>query len=86
MPATGVVRAQHTAPVLGDNRRMDVPSPCIDVCSLDGKDICLGCGRHIDEIVAWSNSAPEVKLRIVAAARERLTQMQVWPPSRSAQS
>ena len=65
---------------------MDVPSPCIDVCSLDSKDICLGCGRHIDEIVSWSNSAPEVKLRVVAAARERLAQMQVWPQGKSAQS
>ncbi|MDB5976465.1 MAG: hypothetical protein JWR07_3225 [Nevskia sp.] len=71
---------------LGDNMGMDVPSPCIDVCSLDDKDICLGCGRHIDEIVAWSNSAPEVKLRVVAVARERLATMKVWPPSRSAQS
>ncbi|MFI4981936.1 MAG: DUF1289 domain-containing protein [Nevskiales bacterium] len=65
---------------------MDVPSPCIDVCSLDGKDICLGCGRHIDEIVAWSNSAPEVKLRIVTAARERLAQMNVWPRGNTARS
>jgi len=65
---------------------MDVPSPCIDVCSLDSKDICLGCGRHIDEIVNWSVSTPEIKLRVVAAARERLALMQPQPLGKAARS
>jgi predicted Fe-S protein YdhL (DUF1289 family) len=51
---------------------MDVPSPCIDVCSLNRDDVCVGCGRHIDEITAWSGAEAAVKLRIVAAARARL--------------
>jgi predicted Fe-S protein YdhL (DUF1289 family) len=67
---------------------MDVPSPCIDVCTLDRRDVCLGCGRHIDEIAAWGSAAPELKLRIVAAARERMALMQPQPQplGKSAQS
>jgi predicted Fe-S protein YdhL (DUF1289 family) len=60
---------------LGDNARMDVPSPCIKVCVLGGDQVCLGCGRHIDEIAAWGSAAPALKLRIVAAARERLARI-----------
>jgi uncharacterized protein len=54
---------------------MDVPSPCINVCTLDDDEICVGCGRHIGEIAAWGGAAPAVRLRIVAAARERLARM-----------
>jgi len=27
-------------------------SPCVGVCQLDVRNVCIGCGRHIDEIVA----------------------------------
>jgi predicted Fe-S protein YdhL (DUF1289 family) len=27
-------------------------SPCVGVCKLDARDVCVGCGRHIDEIAA----------------------------------
>jgi len=26
-------------------------SPCIGVCTLNEDNICIGCGRHIDEII-----------------------------------
>ena len=61
---------------MGDNRPMEVPSPCIDICTLDPRDVCVGCGRHVDEIAAWGTETPQTKLLIVAAARERLEQMQ----------
>ena len=54
---------------------MEIPSPCIDICTLDERNICVGCGRHIDEIAAWGSAAADTKLLIVAAARERLEQM-----------
>ncbi|MGI1945785.1 DUF1289 domain-containing protein [Shewanella glacialipiscicola] len=28
-------------------------NPCIGRCCLDQQDICLGCFRHLDEILAW---------------------------------
>jgi uncharacterized protein len=54
---------------------MEIPSPCIDICTLDDRNVCVGCGRHIDEIAAWGAAAADTKLLIVAAARERLEQM-----------
>jgi predicted Fe-S protein YdhL (DUF1289 family) len=33
---------------------LDPASPCIRVCVLDAHGYCMGCERHIDEIVAWS--------------------------------
>ncbi|QYK14557.1 DUF1289 domain-containing protein [Shewanella rhizosphaerae] len=29
-------------------------SPCVARCGLNEADICMGCFRHIDEIVGWS--------------------------------
>jgi predicted Fe-S protein YdhL (DUF1289 family) len=55
---------------------MEVPSPCIDICTLGRGDVCVGCGRHIDEIAVWGGLAPAEKLRVVAASRERLAQLQ----------
>jgi predicted Fe-S protein YdhL (DUF1289 family) len=57
---------------------MEVKSPCINVCTLDPANVCLGCGRHIDEIAVWGSATPELKLRIVDAARRRLEAMK--PP------
>ncbi|QYJ87612.1 DUF1289 domain-containing protein [Shewanella mesophila] len=35
-------------------------SPCVARCGLNDDEICMGCFRHIDEIVGWS-SASEIK-------------------------
>ena len=29
-------------------------SPCTLVCTLDERNVCLGCRRTLDEIVAWA--------------------------------
>jgi predicted Fe-S protein YdhL (DUF1289 family) len=30
-------------------------SPCVARCGLNEDDYCMGCLRHINEIVAWSS-------------------------------
>lgn len=45
-----------------------VPSPCIRRCCLDADDICLGCGRHIQEIIRWHEAGDEERRAILAAA------------------
>lgn len=30
-----------------------IKSPCVHICCLDEKDICLGCYRSCDEICKW---------------------------------
>lgn len=39
-------------------RRLIAESPCIGVCTLDGGDVCRGCGRSSSEIAAWGTLGP----------------------------
>ena len=59
-----------------------VASPCVRNCCLDERDVCLGCGRSLDEIRVWSESDDAGRLRILerAAARraEREARQRVW--------
>ncbi|HEX9463426.1 MAG TPA: DUF1289 domain-containing protein [Alphaproteobacteria bacterium] len=46
-------------------------SPCIGVCELDGNtQRCVGCGRTMDEIAAWS-SLTDTERREILARLER---------------
>ena len=47
-------------------------SPCNQVCTLDDRDVCLGCGRTIDEIAAWGTLPLAARIAILAALPERL--------------
>lgn len=48
-----------------------IQSPCIRACCLDQQDICLGCYRHIDEIVGWQNRSEEEKKKILINCQTR---------------
>ncbi len=47
------------------------PSPCIRVCTLDENDVCVGCRRTLDEIVAWAGLSPEEQHAVIARLAER---------------
>ncbi|WP_074497912.1 MULTISPECIES: DUF1289 domain-containing protein [Thalassotalea] len=47
-------------------------SPCIRNCCLDNKDVCIGCGRHVDEIVGWRNFSDAQKYQILDRCVERV--------------
>lgn len=49
-----------------------VASPCVGVCALNMAAICLGCGRHIDEIAAWSQLGEVAKQAVVARSAARM--------------
>ncbi|HGE6115813.1 TPA: DUF1289 domain-containing protein [Vibrio cholerae] len=40
-------------------------SPCVRHCCLDDKDICIGCGRTLDEICRWSSATNGEKQEIL---------------------
>jgi len=50
-------------------------SPCVALCTLDDDNICVGCGRTLDEISRWSTMGPagqrDVLARLARAADER---------------
>ncbi len=39
-----------------------VPSPCVEICRLDARGVCVGCNRTLGEIEEWSG-ASEVRRR-----------------------
>jgi len=51
-----------------------VPSPCVDICALDKKDICIGCGRSADEILGWGVMTNEQKRQVLKNISQRYQQ------------
>ncbi|MGH8166046.1 MAG: DUF1289 domain-containing protein [Woeseiaceae bacterium] len=47
------------------------PSPCIDICTLDDDNVCIGCKRTIGEIVSWSTMTADQQWQVVNALPER---------------
>jgi predicted Fe-S protein YdhL (DUF1289 family) len=48
-----------------------VKSPCINICSLDHNEICMGCHRHANEIAVWSMLTNEQKRKVIELVAER---------------
>ncbi|MDB6061122.1 MAG: hypothetical protein JWM78_1225 [Verrucomicrobiaceae bacterium] len=53
------------------NSDSEIKSPCINICELDDREICLGCWRHIDEIVAWSALDDSARRAVIMLAKQR---------------
>ncbi|MGA9856170.1 MAG: DUF1289 domain-containing protein [Gammaproteobacteria bacterium] len=50
-----------------------VASPCVSICCLDEDDICIGCGRTLDEIRRWSDMPVQEKRETLRYSAERRT-------------
>ena len=48
-----------------------VKSPCVEICALDDKDMCIGCYRTADEIIEWFSASDERKREILVTVGER---------------
>ena len=46
-------------------------SPCIRNCCLDEQDVCLGCGRTLSEIRAWSSLSETERRQVLTLCEER---------------
>jgi hypothetical protein len=47
-------------------------SPCVRMCTLDDDDICLGCGRSLEEIKGWASFSESTRAALLLRCRERL--------------
>jgi predicted Fe-S protein YdhL (DUF1289 family) len=65
-------------PFAGDSR-----SPCVRNCCLDQNDVCLGCGRTLEEILQWRSAPAEEQEAIRQRAYERRMKRLRAFPSRS---
>ena len=50
---------------------MNVASPCNEVCRLDRRDVCVGCGRTRDEIARWTQMTDLEKAAVLARLGQR---------------
>ena len=48
-----------------------VRSPCRRNCCLDERDVCMGCGRSIDEILRWNEASDTEREEILRSAELR---------------
>lgn len=46
-------------------------SPCVRNCCLDEAEVCIGCGRHLQEILGWSQAARGERRAILVRAAAR---------------
>jgi predicted Fe-S protein YdhL (DUF1289 family) len=49
-------------------------SPCVRNCCLDESEVCMGCGRELQEILRWHAASSEEREAILAAAKLRLAE------------
>ena len=47
-------------------------SPCVRNCCLDDDNVCMGCGRLLEEIVQWGTASDSDKRAILKRSRARL--------------
>jgi predicted Fe-S protein YdhL (DUF1289 family) len=60
-----------------------VSTPCVKICVVDPvSTLCIGCGRSVDEIAAWTGLSERDRLEVMAGLETRLVAMR----SRSARS
>ena len=52
-----------------------IQSPCVAKCGLNEEDICMGCYRHIDEIVAWGKADDDYKADVLQKLAPRKATM-----------
>ncbi|MBD1581376.1 DUF1289 domain-containing protein [Pseudoalteromonas sp. S16_S37] len=50
---------------------VQVASPCIRHCCLDGDDVCVGCYRTLSEILDWSYCNSKERQQILARCKQR---------------
>jgi uncharacterized protein len=56
-----------------------IPAPCKRNCCLNQADVCLGCGRTLEEITGWHQASAEQKQQIIMSAAARLLQQHTQP-------
>jgi len=55
----------------GQNNEDKIASPCVRQCCLDERDICLGCYRSLDEILAWHTMDQQQKSALLETLQQR---------------
>jgi predicted Fe-S protein YdhL (DUF1289 family) len=52
----------------------NLASPCVRNCCLDERNVCIGCGRSLEEIIRWGTATDEEKREILENSRRRASE------------
>ncbi len=52
-------------------RDSEVKSPCVSICSLNEREICIGCFRSLSEIATWSEADASKRKAIIKLSLQR---------------
>ncbi|WP_164839495.1 MULTISPECIES: DUF1289 domain-containing protein [Shewanella] len=55
----------------GQSNVNQIASPCVRQCCLDAQDVCLGCHRSLDEILAWHSMNEQQKSALLEILQQR---------------
>jgi len=57
------------------NREQRPLSPCILICTLDENQVCLGCGRKLEQISRWALMSRDEQWAVVDELAARDTEV-----------
>lgn len=46
-------------------------SPCVRNCCLDDSQVCVGCGRDLQEILTWRDASADERALVLERAQRR---------------
>ena len=56
-------------------KKQTVPNPCVNLCSLNASNVCIGCYRTIDEVGAWGRYSDEQRREVLENCERRFQEM-----------
>lgn len=57
------------------DQQPSIESPCVRNCCLNGEDVCMGCGRHLEEILKWHRATDIERSAILERALKRRSKL-----------
>lgn len=51
-------------------------SPCVRKCTLNEQDMCLGCGRMLNEITTWTSYSEKRRTEIMKNCVQRIASLE----------
>jgi predicted Fe-S protein YdhL (DUF1289 family) len=58
-------------------------SPCVKICVLDARQVCIGCLRTLDEIASWESMGHAARMAVLERVRREAAGRGVEPESGS---
>jgi predicted Fe-S protein YdhL (DUF1289 family) len=62
---------------------MIVESPCVKICALDARQVCIGCLRTLDEIASWESMGHAARMAVLERIRREAAERAADPEPRS---